>query len=111
MICKQVMNGGLLLAGDTVSYYAYFVYIFLFVLCLNIFDRNVLNKTALNWLFAVLVVYVGLPFVAYLFPLYDLDNSTKRGLFKIFPLMLLFMANSPLLISLSDGIKKWEETK
>ena len=105
------ITGRLLLAGDTVSYYAYFVYIFLFMLCLNIFDRNVLNKTALNWLFAVLVVYVGLPFVAYLFPLYDLDNSTKRGLFKIFPLMLLFMANSPLLISLSDGIKKWEETK
>ena len=104
------MTGQLLLAGDTVTYYAYFIYIFLFMLCLNIFDRNVLNKTALNWLFAVFAVYIGLPFVAYLFPLYDLDNSTKRGLFKIFPLMLLFMANSPVLISLSDGIKKWEET-
>jgi hypothetical protein len=40
--------------------------------------------------------------------LYDLDNSTKRGLFKIFPLMLLFMANSNVLISLSKRIYKWE---
>ena len=105
------MTGRLLLAGDTINYYGYFVYIFLFILCLTIFDRNLLNKTALNWLFAVFAVFIGLPFIAYLFPLYDLDNSTKRGLFKIFPLMLLFMANSPLLISLSDSIKKWEQTK
>jgi len=105
------MTGQLLLAGNTITYYGYFVYIFLFILCLNIFDRNFLSKTALNWLFAVFAVYIGLPFIAYLFPLYDLDNSTKRGLFKIFPLMLLFMANSPFLISVSDGIKKWEQTK
>jgi len=105
------MTGQLLLAGDTITYYGYFVYIFLFIVCLTIFDRNLLNKTALNWLFAVFAVYIGLPFIAYLFPLYDLDNSTKRGLFKIFPLMLLFMANSPLFISLSDSITKWEQTK
>jgi len=105
------MTGRLLLAGNTVTYYAYFVYIFVAILCVNIFDRNYLNKTALNWLFAIFVVYVGLPFIAHLFPLFDLDNSTKRGLFKIFPLMLLFMANSPLLIYLSDEIKKWEQTK
>jgi hypothetical protein len=103
-------TGQLLLAGDSVTYYGYFVYIFLIVLCLTIFDRNYMNKTALNWLFAVLTVYIGLPFIAYLFPLYDLDNSTKRGLFKIFPLMLMFMANSPLLISLSDRITKWEQS-
>jgi len=107
-ICE--MTGSLLLAGNMVTYYAYFVAIFIIILCVNIFERNVLNKTALNWLFAVFVVYVGLPFIANLFPLYDLDNSTKRGLFKIFPLMLLFMANSPLLIFLSEDIKKWERT-
>ena len=104
------MTGQLLLAGDSITYYGYFVYVFLIVLCLTIFDRNYLNKTALNWLFAVFAVYIGLPFIAYLFPLYDLENSTKRGLFKIFPLMLMFMANSPLLISLSDRITKWEQS-
>lgn len=101
----------LLLGGNAVNYYAYFVYIFLATLCFNIFDRNYLNKTSLNWLFAILVMYIGLPFIAHLFPLFDLDNSTKRGLFKMFPLMLLFMANSPLLISISEGIKKWELTQ
>jgi len=105
------MTGSLLLAGNTVTYYGYFVYIFLTILCFNFFDRNVLNKASLNWLFAMLVVYFGLPFIANLFPLYDLDNSTKRGLFKIFPLMLLFMANSPVLVSLSESIEKWERSK
>lgn len=105
------MTGSLLLAGNTVTYYGYFVYIFLAVLIFTFFDRNVLNRTSLNWLFAIFVVYIGLPFIANLFPLYDLDNSTKRGLFKIFPLMLLFMANSPVLISLSENMKKWEQTK
>jgi hypothetical protein len=65
----------------------------------------------LNWLTAVFIIYVGIPFIGYLFPLYDLDNSTKRGLFKIFPLMLLFMANSSFLISISEGIKKWESSQ
>jgi hypothetical protein len=38
----------------------------------------------------------------------DIDNSTKRGLFKIFPLMLLYMANNKMLTTLSARITAWE---
>jgi hypothetical protein len=48
--------------------------------------------------------------IGFLFPLYDLDHSTKRGLLKIFPLMLLYMANSGFLVSISEDIKKWERS-
>jgi hypothetical protein len=102
------MTGKLLLAGNVLNHYGYFVFIFVFVLCLDAFRKNSWNRSSLNWLCAVFIIYIGIPFVGYLFPLYDLDNSTKRGLLKIFPLMLLFMANSNFLISISDAIKKWE---
>ena len=100
-----------LLSKNAVNYYGYFIFIFLIVFCINAFYKNAWNKNSLNWLFAVFVIFIGLPFIGYIFPLYDLDNSTKRGLFKIFPLMLLFMANSKFLISLSDRIKKWERVQ
>jgi hypothetical protein len=105
------MTEKLLLSGDTLTYYGYFVFLFILVLSVNTFLKNAWNKVSLNWLFAVLVIYVGIPLLGYLFPLYDLDNSTKRGLLKIFPLMLLFMANSKILVLISGRIKKWEVTR
>ncbi|MGZ3998917.1 MAG: hypothetical protein ACXVKM_14685, partial [Flavisolibacter sp.] len=103
-------TGDLLLAGNAVNYYGYFTFIFVIVLTANAFLRKPWNRRSLNWLFGVFIIFVGLPFIGYLFPLYDLDNSTKRGLFKIFPLMLLFMANSRVLISISERISRWEGT-
>jgi len=102
------MTGKLLLGGNTLIHYGYFVFIFVIILFADAF-RNAWNKASLNWLFAVFVVYVGISFIGYLFPLYDLDNSTKRGLLKLFPLMLLFMGNSQFLILISRQIKEWEE--
>ncbi|MGZ3975236.1 MAG: hypothetical protein ACXVMI_13285 [Flavisolibacter sp.] len=103
-------TGDLLLAGNAINYYGYFTFIFVIVLIANAFLRKPWNRRSLNWLFGVFIIFVGLPFIGYLFPLYDLDNSTKRGLFKLFPLMLLFMANSRVLISISERISRWEGT-
>jgi hypothetical protein len=102
------MTQELLLGGDAVNYYGYFTFVFAIVLTVNAFLRRPWNGRSLNWLFAVFVVYAGIPFIGYLLPLYDLDNTTKRGLLKIFPLMLLFMANSQVLIGLSNRIYQWE---
>jgi hypothetical protein len=104
------MTGNLLFAGNAINYYGYFTFLFVIVLTVNAFFNKPWNRASLNWLFAVLIIFLGLPLIGYLFPLYDLDNSTKRGLFKIFPLMLLFMANSRVLISLSEHISRWERT-
>jgi hypothetical protein len=102
------MTQELLLGGNAVNYYGYFTFMFLTVLTGNTFLSRQWNRRSLNWLFAVLIIYGGIPLIGYLLPLYDLNNTTKRGLFKIFPLMLLFMANSQVLISLSKRIYKWE---
>lgn len=104
------MNTQLIFGVDGINYYGYFVFIFIIIILFDIVFSRRLAKTSKNWLFAVLVVYFGLPFLGYLLPLLDLDNSTKRGLFKIFPLMLLYIGNSQLLIDLSASIRKWEQT-
>ncbi len=89
--------------------WAYFMDIFVLIFLIELIFKRKFTKEAGNWLLAVLVIYIGLPFLGYLFPLMDLDNSTKRGLFKILPLMLLYMGNNQVLTRLSDRIKKWEQ--
>ena len=70
-----------------------------------------LNTEALLALYGIFVVYIGLAFIGYLLPLADLENTTKRGLFKLLPLMLLYMSNSGTLQALSRMITKWESAQ
>jgi hypothetical protein len=67
------------------------------------------TRTARNWLYAIGVIFAGLGLLGFLLPLFDLFNTTKRGLFKIVPLMVMYMANSQLLIRLSARISQWEQ--
>jgi hypothetical protein len=102
------MNTKLIFSESGVNYYGYFFLIFIILL---LFDLSLYERwkgEPRQWLYAVMVVYFGLPLLGYLLPLMDLDNSTKRGLFKIFPPMLFYMANSGLLTDISKKISKWE---
>jgi hypothetical protein len=102
------MNSELIFSDRGVGFYGYFIYFFLLLLLLEMVIKRKLTPATRNWLYAVLVIYIGFPVMGYLLPLLDLNNSTKRGLFKIFPLMLLYMANNSLLVSWSQKIMKWE---
>ncbi|MFL5739922.1 MAG: hypothetical protein ACJ75B_06880 [Flavisolibacter sp.] len=102
------VNNKLIFSETGIDYYAYFIFIFLLVLLLDLVLTDKWSTASRNWLYAVLVVYLGLPVLGYLLPLMDLDNSTKRGLFRIFPLMLLYMGNCGLLSTLSENIREWE---
>ena len=91
------------------KYYGYLFFIFFIVLVADMFYSKKQNAAADRWLYAVVVVYAGMPLLGFLLPLLDLDNSTKRGLFKMFPLLLLFMSNSTLLKDVSEKIRNWEQ--
>jgi len=104
------MSDEIIFSVNGVNYYSYFIFFFIGILLIDSIWREPWDTTSLNWLFAVLVIYAGLPFVAFLFPLFDLDHSTKRGLFKIFPLMLLYMGHSRFLRFVSRSIRKWEKS-
>ena len=103
------MNDLVIFSNDGVNYYGYFFFIFIAVLLVDAIWKEAWNPYSLNWLYGVLVIYAGLPFIAHLFPLFDLHHSTKRGLFKIFPLMLLYMGNSQFLRYVSGKISAWEQ--
>ena len=102
------INSQLIFSELGLGYYGYFIYFFLILFALEIVFKRKFNSTARNWLYAVLVIYLGYPLLGYLLPLLDLNNSTKRGLFKLFPLMLLYMGNNALLINWSKRITQWE---
>lgn len=91
-----------------VDVYGWFIFFFLGLLVLDLVIMRRLNYVARLALLGVVIVYVGLSFVGYLLPLADLINTTKRGLFKLLPLALLYMANSALLQRLSERIYRWD---
>jgi hypothetical protein len=102
------LNDEIIFHHQGVIYYNYIFFIFLALLGSDLVFSRKLNPAARNWLFAVLVVYLGYPIMGHMLPLLDLHNSTKRGLFKIFPLMLMYMGNSTILIEWSVKLKQWE---
>jgi hypothetical protein len=104
------MNERLIFSEQGVGYYGYFIFIFLLFLIVEIVFMDRWRKEPKTWLYGVMVIYFGYPFLGYLLPLLDIDHSTKRGLFKMFPLMLMHMGNSGLLKVLSEKITNWENS-
>jgi hypothetical protein len=102
------MNQRLIFSEQGIEYYGYFIFIFLLFLIVEIVFMNGWRKEPKTWLYGVMVIYFGYPLLGYLLPLLDIDHSTKRGLFKMFPLMLMHMGNSGLMRELSEKIRKWE---
>lgn len=93
------------------KYFGYFFFIFFILLVADLFYAKTPDTVGMRWIYPIVVVYFGLALLGYLLPLLDLHNSTKRGLFKIFPLMLLYLANSTILKELSAKINNWETRK
>jgi hypothetical protein len=69
-----------------------------------------LNRQARNWLYAMLMLYLALGILGFALPMFNLLETTKRALFKMMPLVLLYLANNELLLRLSRRISRWEGT-
>lgn len=88
--------------------YGHFFYFFLFVFVVDLAFTRKLNFEAKWSLWFILIVYVCLGTLSHLIPSHTIMNSAKRGLFKILPLMTLYMANTGILKSLSELIYRKE---
>ncbi len=98
----------LIFSEHGIKEYGYFIFLFFGILLTDIIVVRRFNTMAAIALYGIVVVFIGLSFIGYLLPLADLINTTKRGLFKALPLMLLYMANSGILLRLSDKVRMWE---
>ncbi|HEY4285652.1 MAG TPA: hypothetical protein VGN00_01020 [Puia sp.] len=86
--------------------YLFYIASILFLLEL-IFVRR-FSKEARNWLYAILMLYFALGILGFALPMFNLLETTKRALFKMMPLILLYLANNELLLRLSRRISQWE---
>jgi hypothetical protein len=103
------MNKSLIFGENATSFYNYFFYFFTGLLLLEaIAFKLKFTLEGRRWLYAILVIYIGLPFLGYLLPLMDLNNTTKRALFKFFPLAILYLANNQVFSFLSQKLNKLE---
>jgi hypothetical protein len=91
-----------------VRLWGYIYYFAAFFLVAGMFFPGRFNRDARNWLYAMLVLYLGLGALGFFLPLIDLNDTTKRELFKMLPLLLLYLANNAALIRLSQWISRWE---
>ena len=102
----------LLLTGKfSIRLWGYFYYLAAGLLVAETLFVRRFNREALNWLYAIVVVYGGLGLLGWLLPVMDLTDSTKRGLFKMLPLALFYLANNQLLMRFSVYISRWEQTR
>jgi len=100
-----------LLSGEfAIQLWGYLFYLTAFLFLAECIFIRRFSRPALNWLYAIVVVYLGLGALGYLLPMMNLNETTKRALFKLLPLALLYLANNGLLIRLSQWISRWETT-
>lgn len=98
----------LIFSKEGIHLFGYFIFFFCALLPIDLIVFRKFNRESRIALYGILVVYLGMPLLGYLIPLVDLENTTKRGMFKFLPLMLLYMSNSSCLQYLSNKIRNWE---
>jgi hypothetical protein len=81
----------------------FFLMLLIHVIFLFVSKKNIKNPSTNFWLFSIFVMYFGLSIVGFILPLMDINNTTKRAMFKLFPLMIFYFAYHPL----SVMITKW----
>ncbi len=88
--------------------YAHFFYFFVFVFIADVIWPRKFSKDARFALVGIGVVYIGLVLLSFLIPSHTIFNSAKRGLFRLIPLAVLYMAHSGILQKISEYLKKKE---
>jgi hypothetical protein len=88
------------------GYWAYSFVLFALILILNaIVNRSVQPLQYLIWTIVTLLVLLV---IGTIFASAVADQTLRRGLFKLFPFMWMFMAETALMRSLSERIRTWE---
>jgi hypothetical protein len=104
----SAINDYLIFGDQGKLVYGYFLYIFMFMVVADAAFTRRFSKDARMALYGVAVVYLGLAFLGYLLPLFDVMNTTKRGMFKAIPLIAVYLASSSLVQMLSNYLIRKE---
>ena len=94
----------------SLNLWGYFLYLAAILFAAEAILVRRFDRDARNWLYSIAILYLGLGFIGWLFPVMDLTDSTKRALFKMLPLALFYLANNQLLRRFSLAIARWEQS-
>lgn len=100
--------GHLIFSEFGIHLWCYFFYILVILFVAEALFIRRFNREARNWLYALAIFYLGLGALGWLLPVIDLNDTTKRALFKILPMGLFYLGNNELLLRLSRRISRWE---
>jgi hypothetical protein len=106
------MNSKLLFSDFGTTLYGYIFYLtaifllfeIIFFFIPDIGKAKPLDKNSVYWILAILVVYLGLPLIGFLLPLADLENTTKRELFKLAPVAIIYLSHNRIIQLISKKI-------
>jgi hypothetical protein len=99
------VGGMVRLLGD-VDLYGSFLYLFGACLILNLFLLR--DRTGGSLLLWVVIVFIGFVFVVQIFDAASVENTVKRGYFKLFPIMIFYLGESRLFGLMSERLRAWE---
>jgi hypothetical protein len=103
------INDMLIFGGLNIIVYGYYLYIFMTILVIDIvLFRKSFNLEAAIALYGIALVYVGIPLLGYLIPWFDVTNTSKRSMYKLLPLILLYLRNSGLVTKISGLLTSFE---
>ena len=98
------INTELIFGKSSTEYYAWFHYLFFLIFFVELFVFRL--KAFNHFIMWVLIIYLGYILLAHLLPLVVIDQTVKRGLFKMFPIMLFYMSGTRLLSIVSDKLNR-----
>lgn len=88
--------------------WGYIFYIFAFLFLGELIFLRRFSREARNYLYAIAAIYLGLGILGWAIPMMNLTETTKRALFKLIPLLVLYMAANGWVTRLSARISRWE---
>ena len=102
------------IAGD--NYYGPFFDVLIFVIVADlVYQKFISSKKAFSFsteamasLYCIAILYFGMAFLGHVFPSFSIENTTKRGMFKVIVVGLWYMGNSGFLLRISAIVNKWE---
>lgn len=102
---KQLASGEVVNTSRVMYGYAFFLFFPYLIANFAIF-RDKKGWEVLIW---TLILFIGFGFIAHIFVAATIDNTIKRGFFKLFPVIYLYMCVSSLGQWLSQKIIAWEK--
>ena len=88
--------------------YAHFFSFFVFIFVADVIWPRKFSKDARFALLGIAVVYLGLVLLSFLIPSHTIFNSAKRGLFRLIPLIVLYIAHSGIVQKISGFLNSKE---